>query len=99
NAQRPYSSPTRRSSDLDMIPELLNVLDEADPRMPTVKKIGGVKASFVREMVKVNHHRNCMMCHAPGNPGTVGSAIVAEVPIEGRSEEHTSELTSHLNLV
>jgi hypothetical protein len=39
----------------------------------------------VREMVKVNHHRNCMMCHAPGSPENVSaSAITAEVPAQGQ---------------
>jgi hypothetical protein len=39
----------------------------------------------VREVVKVNHHRNCMMCHAPAGSGTPNpSAISAEVAVEGQ---------------
>ncbi len=53
--------------------------------MPTFKETDGKKVALVREMVKINHHRNCMMCHAPGNPGTVSSnAMTAEVPVQGQ---------------
>jgi hypothetical protein len=53
--------------------------------LPTTKEIGGQNVSVVREMVKVNHHKNCMMCHSPGNSGTVSAdAITAEVPVQGQ---------------
>ncbi|HEV3438418.1 MAG TPA: hypothetical protein VG122_13730 [Gemmata sp.] len=69
----------------DLIPELVAVLAKDDPRMPTMKTEGGKQIAMVREMVKVNHHRNCMMCHAPGSPETVSSnAITAEVPVQGQ---------------
>jgi hypothetical protein len=69
----------------DLIPELVAVLDSDDPRLPAAKTVDGKKISMVREMVKINHHRNCMMCHSPGNPGNVSSnAITAEVPQEGQ---------------
>lgn len=69
----------------DLIPELVAVLATDDPRMPTMKTEGGKQITMVREMVKVNHHRNCMMCHAPGSPENVSSnAITAEVPVQGQ---------------
>lgn len=69
----------------DLIPELVAVLATDDPRMPITKTVDGKQVSVVREMAKVNHHRNCMMCHAPGNPQNVSSnAITAEVPIQGQ---------------
>lgn len=69
----------------DLIPELIGVLAASDPRMPTTKVEGGKSIAVVREMVRVNHHRNCMMCHAPGNPDTVSAnALTAEVPIPGQ---------------
>jgi hypothetical protein len=66
----------------DLLAELVAVLEEEDPRMPQAKN--GKKA-VVREMVKVNHHRNCMLCHAPGTGGVVpASALTAEVPVQGQ---------------
>jgi hypothetical protein len=69
----------------DLIPELVAVLGESDPRLPATKEVDGEKISVVREMVRVNHHRNCMMCHAPRDPVTTAAgALTAEVPIPGQ---------------
>ena len=59
---------------------------QADPRLPAIEgRWTGRRCRVVREMVKMNHHRNCMMCHAPGNPGTrAGDAITAEVAVQGQ---------------
>jgi hypothetical protein len=86
----PWPAVAKRSADAiaklgrtDLVNELVAVLDETDPRMPAVKEMGGKKVPVVREMVKINHHRNCMMCHSPGSPETgTGSAITAEVPVQ-----------------
>jgi hypothetical protein len=86
----PWPAVAKRSADAiaklgraDLVNELVAVLDETDPRMPAVKEMGGKKVLVVREMVKINHHRNCMMCHSPGSPETgTGSAITAEVPVQ-----------------
>lgn len=88
----PWPAVAKRSADAiarlgrsDLIPDLIALLEEADPRMPHVKEVGGKSVTVVREMVKVNHHRNCMMCHSPGTPGTVSAeAITAEVPVQGQ---------------
>ncbi|MDB5309247.1 MAG: hypothetical protein JWO38_3449 [Gemmataceae bacterium] len=88
----PWPAVARRTADAtarlgraDLIPALVAVLDEADPRAPVRKEVGGKTVAVVREMVKVNHHRNCMMCHSPGNSGTVSAeAITAEVPVQGQ---------------
>ena len=46
--------------------------------------VGGKRVPVVRELVRVNHHRNCLLCHAPGNTGTVGAdTLTAGVPIPG----------------
>ncbi|MBP3955795.1 HEAT repeat domain-containing protein [Gemmata sp. G18] len=69
----------------DLIPELLAVLDATDPRMPVTKEVAGKKSTVALEMVKVNHHRNCLMCHAPTGSGTPNpNAISAEVAIQGQ---------------
>ncbi len=69
----------------DLIPNLLAVLDAADPRMPVMKEMGGKASTVALEMVKVNHHRNCLMCHAPTGSGAPNAnAISAEVAIQGQ---------------
>jgi hypothetical protein len=95
----PWPAVARRSADAiaklglsDLVPELIAVLDEADPRMPRAREAGGKKVAVVRELVKVNHHRNCMMCHAPGSFETVsGNVITAEVPVPGQQLPLPSE--------
>ena len=41
------------------------VWDESDPATPFEWESAGKKELFVREMAKINHHRNCLLCHAP----------------------------------
>jgi hypothetical protein len=37
--------------------------------------------TVVREMVRINHHRNCLLCHAPGNTGSVAAeTLTVAVP-------------------
>jgi hypothetical protein len=65
----------------DMVPELVSFLEEPDPRAPTLKEIGDKKVPVVRELVRINHHRNCMLCHAPAVPNEVPAQVTtAEVP-------------------
>lgn len=86
----PFPAVAKRAADAiarlnrtDLTGALVSVLDEEDPRLPQARKNG--KALVVREMVKVNHHRNCMLCHAPGTSGVSPvSAVTAEVPIQGQ---------------
>lgn len=44
---------------------LVNLLDEPTANEPFVTKVGDADVKVVREMVRVNHLRNCMLCHAP----------------------------------
>jgi hypothetical protein len=88
----PWPAVAKRSADAiarlgrtDLIPELVTVLTEDDARMPAAKEIGGKKVAVVREMVKINHHRNCMMCHAPGTSSNISADVMrAEVPVPGQ---------------
>jgi len=57
----------------ELIPELVAVLDEVDPRLPREVEVSGKKAQIVHEMVRMNHHRNCFMCHAPAPAGGSGA--------------------------
>jgi hypothetical protein len=68
----------------DLAPQLVDLLDEPDPRAPTAREANGKKETVVRELVRVNHHRNCLLCHAPGNTPTVSpEALTASVPVPG----------------
>ncbi|MSU76483.1 MAG: HEAT repeat domain-containing protein [Gemmataceae bacterium] len=58
----------------DVLENLVKVLDRADPRLP-IKK-AGQEVSVMRELVKINHHRNCALCHAPGNTENVPDRIL-----------------------
>jgi hypothetical protein len=69
----------------DLIPQIIDVLDEADPRAPVTKKVNGKTVTTVREIVRINHHRNCLMCHPPGQDVQNNADILtAEVPVPGQ---------------
>lgn len=62
----------------DLTEELVNLLDEPDPRLPVTQD----GKTSVREVVRINHHRNCMLCHAPATPGQVPDhATTAQIPL------------------
>jgi hypothetical protein len=66
----------------DLIPQLVDLLDEPDPRAPVLKEVNHKKVPVVRELVRINHHKNCLLCHAPGNTGTVSAqTLTAAVPV------------------
>jgi hypothetical protein len=66
----------------DLVPQLVDLLEEPDPRAPVVKETGEKKVATVRELVRVNHHKNCLLCHAPANTGTVAAeTLTAPVPV------------------
>jgi hypothetical protein len=86
----PWPIVARRSSEAiiklerkDLIPQLLDVLDRPDPRSPQSREKDGKKTTVVRELVRINHHRNCLLCHAPArsdNP-PVTPDLAAEMPL------------------
>jgi HEAT repeat protein len=49
----------------DLVPELIDVLDAPDPREPQTQEVDGKKVTAIRELVRLNHHHNCLLCHAP----------------------------------
>jgi hypothetical protein len=70
----------------DLIPQLLSLLDEADPRAPVFKAIDNTHVPVVREVVRINHERNCLLCHSPGNTRGVSlHTLTAAVPVPGQS--------------
>jgi hypothetical protein len=53
--------------DRPALPDLVRLLDEPDPRLPTAPggREGKAGTPVVREVVRVNHLKNCLLCHAP----------------------------------
>jgi len=84
----PWPDVARRSAEAmvkldrtDLIPQLVDFLDEPDPRAPVVKETDSKKVFEARELVRINHHRNCLLCHAPANTGGVAAeTLTAAVP-------------------
>ncbi len=63
----------------DLVPTLVDMLGDADPRLPVAKKVDGKEILVVRHLVKLNHNRNCLLCH-PSAEGAPKSAVTAPVP-------------------
>lgn len=65
--------------DEDAVPKLQELARAPDPRAPFFDKDQGSYA--VRELVRVNHLNNCMMCHAPSKATT--DLVRGRVPTPG----------------
>ena len=66
----------------DLAPLLVSMLDDPDPRSPVSQQIDDKPALVVHEMVRINHHRNCLLCHSPGNTdGVSQEALKAPIPL------------------
>src|SRR5262249_50698924 len=64
------------------VPEMRRRLAQADPLAPYE---GAKKVPFVREVVKVHHGRNCLMCHAPSfSPTDPVRRVVPELQLVRR---------------
>jgi hypothetical protein len=48
-----------------VVPELVKLLDAPDPCAPFEVERDGKKVTVVRELVRLNHNANCLLCHAP----------------------------------
>jgi hypothetical protein len=80
----------------DLVPQLQEVLKKPDPRIPQTRLVNGKPKTVVRELVRINHLRNCTLCHAPAESGspkvvrrrgarTQEDDSTAEVPIPGET--------------
>jgi hypothetical protein len=71
----------------DLLPQLVNLLDEPDPRAPVLQEVNQKKVPVARDLVRINHHRNCLLCHplveeAPRLPsGDLGSRNANRTPL------------------
>ena len=64
----------------ETIPDLVDLLDSPDPGMPVPAKSG--KQFLVRELVRINHHANCLLCHVPSK--SVFDPARGPVPVPGK---------------
>jgi hypothetical protein len=49
----------------ETVPKLAKLLGNKKAFGPFAKRVGGKRVWFTRELVRVNHLRNCLLCHAP----------------------------------
>jgi hypothetical protein len=79
---RNASNALLRLGRVDLVPQLVELLDAPDPRAPIVKHTNDKSVPMVRELVRVNHHRNCLLCHEPGSSLDIGAhRLTAPVPV------------------
>jgi hypothetical protein len=70
----------------DVARKLVDILEAPDPRTPREATVDGKKVSVIRELVRINHHRNCVLCHAPASGLAKGDDPVrGEVPMPDES--------------
>jgi Protein of unknown function (DUF1573)/HEAT repeats len=97
----PWPAVAERSSEAivklgrgDLVPHLIEVLESPDPRAPQTREINGKKVSVVRELVRINHHHNCLLCHAPATSSRDGASkeeaeklapLTAQIPVPSES--------------
>jgi hypothetical protein len=65
----------------DAVPQLVKLLDMPDPARPVYHP--KARKWAVREMVRLNHMRNCLLCHPPATSMTDG-LVQGAVPIIGQ---------------
>jgi hypothetical protein len=67
-------------NDRGAVPDLMEALNQADPALPAPGSGGG---SVVRELVRVHHLTNCILCHPPASTGrdpVLGADPVLSLP-------------------
>ncbi len=74
-------------SDRDAAPLLVALLDKPDPAAPYATKSG----ASVRELVRINHVENCLLCHVPA----VGRDPVTDVDPFARRPSQTYQVGSY----
>jgi HEAT repeats len=65
------------------VPSLIGLLDKPDPQGPTTVSRDGEPTTVVRSVVKINHLKNCLLCH---DPSTVSATdlVRGRVPFQGQ---------------
>ncbi len=55
----------------DLLPQLVEVLERPDPRAPQTQQKDGKNVIVMRELVRISHLRNCLLCHPPASPAAI----------------------------
>jgi hypothetical protein len=87
----PLSAVSRRAANAlvklerkELLANLVGLLEQSDPRLPSKQLVDGKEKWVVREVVRVNHQRNCLLCHAPANtPDVPKNTLKAAVSLPG----------------
>jgi hypothetical protein len=70
-------------NDRGAVPELERLLDQPPPEMTLEALPGRQRGSGIRELVRVNHLGNCLLCHSPSFD--IQDGVRGLVPIPGRA--------------
>jgi hypothetical protein len=68
----------------DLAPVLVEMLDQPDPRLPVTRTVNGHEVTEVKQLVRLNHNQNCLMCHPPADKNTPTSVVFAPMPVPGK---------------
>lgn len=66
----------------DLLTALAAFMDDPAPGDPEPQKVDGQDVCVVREVVRINHHRNCLLCHPPAQSGQP-QEVPGVMPIPG----------------
>jgi HEAT repeat protein len=66
----------------DAVPQLVHMLEETPVEIPFATRINKKEVMLVREVVRVNHLANCVLCHAPSFDR--GDPVRGAVPTPGQ---------------
>jgi hypothetical protein len=64
------------------VPQLLALLDQPEPSLPVLDE--KTNKYVVKEMVRLNHFRNCLLCHAPSG-GPQDGMVRGAIPVLGKA--------------
>lgn len=67
----------------DAVPKLIEMLKEPDPKLPFTVEEGKKKATYVKEVVRINHMANCLLCHAPSMAKE--DLVRGRIPVPGQN--------------
>ncbi len=74
----------------EAVPHLVALLGEPDPDAPFQQRVANRRVLVKRELVRVNHLRNCLLCHSPSTAKT--DHVRAPVPPPGEEVPERSSI-------
>jgi hypothetical protein len=55
---------------VELAPQLADLLDAPDPRLPVTRVVEGKEVLEAKQLVRINHNENCLLCHPPAQSDT-----------------------------